>query len=140
MLNQQSIESLKKMSKLWGEIVEKLNPYTPGEQPNDLNLMKLNTNENPYGPSPHVLKNIKNKCNDSLRLYPDPESIELKKSLVKSVKGKVKKQLERLDLPLYYVKEFKRVLRDNFRVAFASQIKNDFPFCFIFLIYFYPVK
>ena len=81
MLNQQSIESLKKMSKLWGEIVEKLNPYTPGEQPNDLNLMKLNTNENPYGPSPHVLKNIKNKCNDSLRLYPDPESIELKKTL-----------------------------------------------------------
>ena len=69
------------MSKLWGEIVEKLNPYTPGEQPNDLNLMKLNTNENPYGPSPYVLKNIKNKCNDSLRLYPDPESIELKKSL-----------------------------------------------------------
>lgn len=54
-------------------------------------------------------------------------NLELKKSLVKSVKGKVKKQLERLDLPLYYVKEFKRVLRDNFRVAFASQIKNDFP-------------
>ena len=48
------------MSKLWGEIVEKLKPYTPGEQPNDLNLLKLNTNENPYGPSPYVLKNIKN--------------------------------------------------------------------------------
>ncbi len=81
MLNQQSIELIKKMSKLWGEIVEKLKPYTPGEQPNDLNLLKLNTNENPYGPSPYVLKNIKNKSNDSLRLYPDPESVELKKSL-----------------------------------------------------------
>ena len=81
MLNQQSIESTKKMSKLWGEIVEKLKPYAPGEQPNDLNLLKLNTNENPYGPSPFVLKNIKNNCNDSLRLYPDPESIELKKTL-----------------------------------------------------------
>ena len=69
------------MSKYWGDIVEKLIPYTPGEQPKDLNLLKLNTNENPYGPSPNVLNEIKRNCNDSLRLYPDPESIKLKKLL-----------------------------------------------------------
>ena len=56
------------MSMYWGDIVKKLIPYTPGEQPKDLNLMKLNTNENPYGPSPNVLSEIKNTCNDSLRL------------------------------------------------------------------------
>ena len=69
------------MSMYWGDIVKKLIPYTPGEQPKDLNLLKLNTNENPYGPSPNVLNKIKNNCNDSLRLYPDPESVELKKLL-----------------------------------------------------------
>ncbi|MBT3826637.1 MAG: histidinol-phosphate transaminase [Nitrosomonadales bacterium] len=69
------------MSKYWGNIVEKLMPYTPGEQPKDLDLLKLNTNENPFGPSPRVLNEIKKNCKDHLRLYPDPESLELKKSL-----------------------------------------------------------
>ena len=69
------------MSKYWGDIVEKLAPYTPGEQPKDLDLLKLNTNENPFGPSPNVLKEITKNCNGLLRLYPDPESLELRSAL-----------------------------------------------------------
>jgi hypothetical protein len=54
-------------------------------------------------------------------------NLELKKSLVKSVKSKVQEILIRQDLPLYYAKEFKAVLRDNFRAAFADRVKKDFP-------------
>ena len=71
------------MSKFWGELIKKLEPYTPGEQPKDLNLIKLNTNENPFGPSEMVLSEIKKNCKEYLRLYPDPESTELKKALAK---------------------------------------------------------
>ncbi len=57
MQNQQSIEQQRKMSRYWGDIVKKLTPYEPGEQPKNNLLLKLNTNENPYGPSPIVFKN-----------------------------------------------------------------------------------
>ena len=46
------------MSKYWSEVVHKLTPYTPGEQPKGNVLLKLNTNENPYGPSQKVLDSI----------------------------------------------------------------------------------
>ena len=49
-----------------------LRPYVPGEQPKLPNLVKLNTNENPYGPSPKVLEALRAELGDSLRLYPDP--------------------------------------------------------------------
>jgi len=71
------------MSKFWGDIIKKLEPYTPGEQPKDLNLIKLNTNENPFGPGQSVLREIKRNCEDILRLYPDPESNGLRKALAK---------------------------------------------------------
>ena len=71
------------MSKFWGDIIKKLEPYTPGEQPKDLNLIKLNTNENPFGPGQSVLGEIKRNCEDLLRLYPDPESNGLRKALAK---------------------------------------------------------
>ena len=79
--NLQNIELLKKMNKYWSEIVEKLTPYTPGEQPKDKILLKLNTNENPYGPSKKVLDAIKLSVKQSLRLYPDPESEVLKQTI-----------------------------------------------------------
>lgn len=66
------------MSKYWSEIVHKLTPYVPGEQPKLDNLVKLNTNENPYGPSPKVIEALKLEAADSLRLYPDPNSDQLK--------------------------------------------------------------
>jgi len=69
------------MSKYWSDIVNRLTPYTPGEQPKDKILLKLNTNENPYSPSSEVLDAIKLSTKESLRLYPDPESINLKKAI-----------------------------------------------------------
>lgn len=60
------------MSKYWSEVVRRLQPYVPGEQPRDKKYIKLNTNENPYGPSPKVLEAIKAAADDSLKLYPDP--------------------------------------------------------------------
>ena len=69
------------MSQFWSPIVHKLEPYIPGEQPKVANLVKLNTNENPYGPSPKVLDIIKSETSDKLRLYPDPNAIELKQAI-----------------------------------------------------------
>jgi len=61
------------MSAYWNSRVKNLSPYIPGEQPKDRQFIKLNTNENPYPPSPKVIEAIQKAVNDSLRLYPDPE-------------------------------------------------------------------
>jgi len=61
------------MSEFWNSRVKKLSPYTPGEQPKDRQIIKLNTNENPYPPSPKVIEAVKNAAGERLRLYPDPE-------------------------------------------------------------------
>lgn len=58
-----------------------LTPYVPGEQPKLANLVKLNTNENPYGPSPKVLEVLRAGVADSLRLYPDPNSDQLRAAI-----------------------------------------------------------
>lgn len=71
------------MSKFWSKIVENLSPYVPGEQPKLDKLIKLNTNENPYGASPSVFVAINKYNNDSLRLYPDPNSDLLKETIAK---------------------------------------------------------
>ena len=65
------------MSRFWSPIVHRLSPYTPGEQPKRENLVKLNTNENPYGPSPRVIEAIRGELGDGLRLYPDPGAAQL---------------------------------------------------------------
>lgn len=69
------------MSRYWSAFVHNLEPYVPGEQPKIANLIKLNTNENPYGPSPKVLEAISFDVSDKLRLYPDPTSHELKQAI-----------------------------------------------------------
>lgn len=66
------------MSRYWSQVVHGLTPYVPGEQPKLTNLVKLNTNENPYGPSPKVLDAVRAEASDSLRLYPDPNSDRLR--------------------------------------------------------------
>jgi len=60
------------MNKFWSRLARGLEPYVPGEQPRDKKYIKLNTNENPYGPSPKVIEAVTNAVNSSLRLYPDP--------------------------------------------------------------------
>ncbi len=69
------------MSKFWSPLVKDLVPYVPGEQPKMANLVKLNTNENPFGPSPKVIEAIQAELNDSLRLYPDPEGESLRQTI-----------------------------------------------------------
>jgi histidinol-phosphate aminotransferase len=69
------------MSRYWSAFVHNLQPYVPGEQPKLANLIKLNTNENPYGPSPRVLEAIQQGVSDRLRLYPDPGSQQLKQAI-----------------------------------------------------------
>lgn len=69
------------MSKFWSPLVKDLVPYVPGEQPKMANLVKLNTNENPFGPSPKVIEAIQAELNDSLRLYPDPEGESLRQTV-----------------------------------------------------------
>lgn len=66
------------MSKYWSEITKNIEPYVCGEQPKDKKYIKLNTNENPYPPSPKVLEAIKSAANGDLRLYPDPNCDELR--------------------------------------------------------------
>lgn len=69
------------MSRYWSAVVRGLTPYVPGEQPKLPNLVKLNTNENPYGPSPQALEALRGEVGDNLRLYPDPSADRLKQSV-----------------------------------------------------------
>lgn len=71
------------MSRFWSPFVKDLVPYVPGEQPKLDNLIKLNTNENPYGPSPKVLEAIREQLDDSLRLYPAPNADQLKETIAR---------------------------------------------------------
>ncbi|OXL16010.1 histidinol-phosphate transaminase [Polynucleobacter cosmopolitanus] len=71
------------MSRFWSKTVKELTPYVPGEQPKLSQLIKLNTNESPYGPSPKALAAIAAANTETLRLYPDPNSDALKQSIAK---------------------------------------------------------
>ena len=72
------------MSRYWSDIVHRLTPYVPGEQPVLAHPVKLNTNENPYPPSPRVLQAIRDELGDageSLRRYPDPTARKLRETV-----------------------------------------------------------
>jgi len=69
------------MNRFWNPLVRELTPYAPGEQPRVADLVKLNTNENPFGPSPRVLEAIRAAATDALRLYPDYEATALRAAL-----------------------------------------------------------
>lgn len=64
-------------------IVQQLVPYVPGEQPKMANLVKLNTNENPYPPSPHVVTAIQHAAQQGLQLYPDPDGSALRQAIAR---------------------------------------------------------
>ncbi len=72
------------MSRFWSPVVHSLTPYVAGEQPVIEGLVKLNTNENPYGPSPHALAAIGQAVNDTLRLYPEPTGLKLRRAIAAS--------------------------------------------------------
>jgi len=72
--------------RFWSHKVRELEPYVPGEQPKIQNLLKLNTNENPYPPSPKVVEAVQavlHEQADALRLYPDPDATALKQAIAK---------------------------------------------------------
>ena len=72
--------------RFWSPEVRELEPYVPGEQPKIQNLLKLNTNENPYPPSPKVVDAVQAVLThqaDALRLYPDPDATALKQAIAK---------------------------------------------------------
>ncbi len=116
------------MSKFWSKVVHGLTPYTPGEQPKSNNLIKLNTNENPYGPGPKVIAAVQKYTNDTLRLYPDPNSQELKESIAKYFKIKSNH--------IFIGNGSDEVLA----IAFQALFKHNQPILFPDITYsFYPV-
>lgn len=71
------------MRPFWSQRIRDAVPYVPGEQPRDRKFIKLNTNENPYPPSPKALDAIRAAADDSLRLYPDPECLTLRRAVAR---------------------------------------------------------
>lgn len=71
------------MSRFWSPLLSQLTPYVPGEQLAVPGLVKLNTNENPYGPSPRALRAIADAAGDALRLYPDPHATALRGAIAR---------------------------------------------------------
>ncbi|NMC92393.1 MAG: histidinol-phosphate transaminase, partial [Smithella sp.] len=72
------------MSRFWSQTTKNIKPYVPGEQPKDRKYVKLNTNENPYPPSPRVLEVIRSAADETLRLYPDPSGDALRDAIASS--------------------------------------------------------
>ena len=75
------------MKRYWSPIVEHLSPYVPGEQPGVPDIVKLNTNESPFGPSPKALEAIRAAATDELRLYPDSRSTRLRETIARRYKA-----------------------------------------------------
>jgi len=118
----------KRMSKYWSDLVSTLSPYVPGEQPKITDLIKLNTNENPYPPAPSVVHALQNFDAKKLRLYPDPNADELKTTIAE-----------------YFGKKPSQVFVGNgsdevLAHAFQAFFKQDKPLLFPDITYsFYPV-
>lgn len=71
------------MKEFWSSRIRNLIPYTPGEQPKERKFIKLNTNENPYPPSPKVIQAVEEAVDDRLKLYPDPDASKLVTALAR---------------------------------------------------------
>ncbi|MDR2629422.1 MAG: aminotransferase class I/II-fold pyridoxal phosphate-dependent enzyme [Spirochaetaceae bacterium] len=76
------------MSRFWNRRTRALDPYVPGEQPRERRFIKLNTNENPYPPSPRALAAIREAAGDALRLYPDPLCTALREAVAETYRVK----------------------------------------------------
>ncbi len=71
------------MNCYWSQLARDLSPYIPGEQPQIPGLVKLNTNESPFGPSPKAIEAVRAAASDALRLYPDPRSTRLRETIAR---------------------------------------------------------
>jgi len=116
------------MSRFWSPLTHGLEPYVPGEQPRIADLVKLNTNEAPFGPSPRALEAIRAEATDALRLYPDPEARALRETLA-TYHGVAPEQV-------FVGNGSDEVLAH----AFAGLLNHDAPLLFPDITYsFYPV-
>jgi histidinol-phosphate aminotransferase len=119
------------MSRFWSQVVRDLTPYVPGEQPKLANLIKLNTNENPFPPSPKVVTAIQAELHGDagrLRLYPDPNA-DLLKSAAARLHGVTAQQV-------FVGNGSDEVLGH----IFLALLKHDEPILFPDITYsFYPV-
>ncbi|ANN66375.1 histidinol-phosphate transaminase [Bordetella bronchialis] len=116
------------MSRYWSPVVAGLSPYVPGEQPKLANLIKLNTNENPFGPSPKALAAMRAACDDALRLYPDPASDRLRQAIANHYG---------VTLPQIFVGNGSD---EVLAIAFQALLDHDAPLRFPDITYsFYPV-
>ncbi|MGK0271746.1 MAG: histidinol-phosphate aminotransferase, partial [Cocleimonas sp.] len=115
------------MSKFWSARTHELDPYTPGEQPQDQQYIKLNTNENPYPPSPLAIAAMQEASGEVMRLYSDPNARVLKQSIAD-----------------FYEVDIKQVFVGNssdevLAHAFAGILKHEKPLLFPDISYsFYP--
>jgi len=116
------------MSRYWSKVARGLTPYVPGEQPKLPNLVKLNTNENPYAPSPRAVEAMRQQIGDSLRLYPDPHSDALRKAIA---------DFHGVDTSQVFVGNGSDEVLAH---AFLALLKHDQPILFPDITYsFYPV-
>ena len=115
------------MSKFWSKRTHQLDPYTPGEQPQDQQYIKLNTNENPYPPSAEAIKAMRDAANEAMRLYPDPNATILKQAIAD-----------------YYAMDVEQVFVGNssdevLAHTFVALLKHEKPLLFPDISYsFYP--
>jgi histidinol-phosphate aminotransferase len=116
------------MSRFWSRLTHDLQPYVPGEQPRMAELVKLNTNESPFGPSPSAMEAVRGEATDTLRLYPDPQAVALRAALA-----------------AYHLVRPEQVFVGNgsdevLAHAFVALLKHDAPLLFPDITYsFYPV-
>jgi histidinol-phosphate aminotransferase len=116
------------VSRYWSALARGLRPYVPGEQPRITNLIKLNTNESPYGPSPRVAEAVRAEVGEALRLYPDPDAMALREALA-GHHGVTREQV-------FVGNGSDEVLAH----AFVALLKQDAPLLFPDITYsFYPV-
>jgi len=116
------------MSRYWSRLTHELKPYVPGEQPRIADLVKLNTNESPFAPSPRALEAIRAEAAETLRLYPDPQSTALREALAEYHKVRPEQ--------VFVGNGSDEVLAHTF----AALLRHDAPLLFPDITYsFYPV-
>ncbi|GAA4411022.1 histidinol-phosphate transaminase [Quisquiliibacterium transsilvanicum] len=116
------------MNPYWSPVVRALTPYVPGEQPVIADLVKLNTNENPYPPSPLAIAAMQRELGDGLRLYPDPQSTRLRHAIA-AANG--------VEPECVFVGNGSDEVLAH---AFLGLLKHEAPLCFPDVTYsFYPV-